>query len=113
MASKRIKRVNQLIQEELANILLKEIELPIGIMATISRIETAADLKSAKAHLSIIPFARAQEILRIFKKNISHIQYALGQQVKLKFTPKIKFFIDSSEDRAGQINRFLDEIKKE
>lgn len=82
-------------------------------MATISRIETAADLKSAKVWLSIIPFARAQEILLIFKKNISRIQYALGRQVKLRFTPKIKFFVDNLEDEAGQINSLLDEIKKE
>lgn len=100
-------------REELANILLKEIELPQGTMATISRVETMADLKSARVWLSIIPFGRSQEILQIFKKNISRIQFALGKQVKFRFTPKIKFFNDHLEDKAGQIIQLLDEIKNE
>ena len=111
MASKRIKRVNELIREELANILLREVELPKGIMATISRVETSADLKSAKVWLSIIPFDQASEALEIFEKNISHIQHTLGKRIILKFTPKIKFYIDQSEDRAKDINQLLDEIQ--
>lgn len=112
MASRRIKQVNELIREELSQIFLKELELPLGVMATISRVKTSADLKSAKVWLSIIPGGQAQEILKSLQKKAGYIQSLLGKKVILKFTPKPTFVLDDSGEKAEKITRLLDEIKE-
>ncbi len=38
--SKRIPQVNQLIKKELSQIILREIEFPVGVLVTLTRVET-------------------------------------------------------------------------
>lgn len=113
MPSKRIKKINEFLREELAIILLRSVELDPKIMVTISRVETAADLKSARVWLSIIPMTCAQATVKIISQNAAAMQNQLGKKITFKFTPKLQFLIDYSQDKAAKLNQLLDEIQKE
>lgn len=112
MPSKRIKKINEFLREELATILLRSVELDPKVMVTISRVETAADLKSARVWLSIIPPDKAQTSVKIISQNASAMQNELGKKITFKFTPKLHFLIDYSQDKAAKLNQLLDEIQK-
>lgn len=112
MPSKRIKQVNTLIQEELGSIISKEIELPSGCLATISKVETSPDLKHAVIWLSILPLDFQKETVGILNKKKKNLQKILNTRLKTKNTPQIHFKIDESEEKAERISRLLDMIKK-
>ena len=44
----RIPRVNQLLQKEIAEILLQELDLPEGVLATVTRVEATGNLQEAR-----------------------------------------------------------------
>lgn len=107
----RISRVNQLIKEKIADILLKEMFVR-DVLITVQKVDTTKDLRYAKIRISVMPFEKSEEILRILKKRTSHIQKELGKFVKIKFLPKIEFQIDKGEEKASRVEEILREIKE-
>ena len=57
--SHRIPQLNSLIQQEVASLLIKEVEFPDGVFVTVSRAEVAPDAESAKVWLSVFPNEQA------------------------------------------------------
>jgi len=107
----RIDRVNKLIKEKIADILFKEIFVKDALI-TVQNVDTSKDLKYAKIKISVIPFKRSEDILKILKKQSPILQKKLGEFVKIKFLPHIIFQIDKSEEKAGRIEEILKNISK-
>lgn len=112
MPSKRIKRINELIKEELGSIIVKEVEFPPNCLVTISKVETSPDLKHTLVWLSILPIDSQKEIIKIITKQRGELQKILNTRIKTRNTPQIQFKIDESEERAEYIIHLLDTIKK-
>jgi ribosome-binding factor A len=111
--SHRIEQVNQFIQEELGNIFLSEIEFPFGSMATITKVVTASDMKSARVSVSVLPIKFAGSVLELLKRKIGHIQSLLNKKMSTKIRPKITFVIDRNQEEASTIESILNLIAKE
>jgi len=111
--SRRIEQVNQLLQKELGELFLREVEFPKNCLVTITKVETSADLKWAKVWISILPIKFAGRVLEILNKKASYFQSLLGKKLFIKFIPKIIFQVDRTEEEASEIERILDQIKKE
>ena len=109
--SLRIKRVNQLIKEKIADILLKEIFVE-GVLITVQGVDTSKDLKYTKIKVSVMPFNQSERVLDILEKKAPNIQKQLNAIIKIKFVPRIKFEIDITEERADRINKILKKISK-
>ena len=105
----RIKRVNQLIKEKIADILVKELSFD-DVLITVQNVDTSKDLKYAKVGISIMPFERSEEILKILQNQTSNVQKELNKAIQIKFVPKIKFEIDIGEEKADRIEKILREI---
>lgn len=111
MASRRLKQVSTFIQEELGSIFSKELELPLGCLVTISKVETSPDLKNAIVWLSILPINLAEQALKIIQRQKKDLQRILNTRFQTKNTPQIQFKIDESEERAERITHLLDTLK--
>ena len=72
--SKRIEQINALLQQIIAEILIENIEFEPGVLATITRVDTAADLGHAKIFVSVLPIAKKKEAFNKIKKSIFEIQ---------------------------------------
>jgi len=107
----RIKRVNQLIQEKVANLLLKEVSFDKNILVTVQNVDTSRDLKYAKVRISVMPFEKSEQVLKILEKQTSNIQKELNKAIQIKFVPKIKFEIDRGEEKASRVEEILRGIK--
>jgi ribosome-binding factor A len=101
MSTHRIEKVNELIKREAATALLREIEMPHGTIATIARVQSETDLKTAKIFLTIFPEYRAKEGLEYIRKNAGAIQHALNHRLQMRFVPQLSFYLDTARD-AGQ-----------
>ncbi|HEX67559.1 MAG TPA: ribosome-binding factor A, partial [bacterium] len=65
MSSRRLPRVNSLLKEEIANILLKEIDFPKEVLVTVTRVECSPDLRQAKIYVSVIPKEKKERVFKI------------------------------------------------
>jgi len=110
--TKRVLRVNQLIQRELSQIILREVEFPSGILVTITRVETSPDLKETKVFISSIPDDQTPKILEILNKLIYQLQQGLNKRLNMKPVPRIRFVKEAKTKEAGRIEELLEQIKK-
>ena len=109
--SHRIAQINELVKHEVNNLLLTEIDLPKGCLATIISVEISSDLRHAKIWVSVIPNQFTGKVLDILNKNIGHLQFLLNKKLSIKPLPRINFAIDDTEKKAAEIEKLLDEIK--
>jgi len=107
----RIERINQLIREKVAEILLRDIFIK-GALITVQEVDTSKDLNHAKIKVSVMPFFESVKVMKILEKQAPIIQAKLNSAVRMKFVPRIKFIIDRSEEKAGKVEEILKSIKK-
>lgn len=106
----RIKRVNQLVKEKIASILLRELSFDKNILITVQNVDTSRDLKYAKIGVTIMPVDKSEEVLKILEKQNHYIRKELGKVIKIKFIPEIKFKIDKGEEKAERVEEILRRI---
>ncbi len=111
--SNRIPRVNALIKRELSQIFLKEIDFPRGVLVTITKIESSANLKEVKVYISIMPNSKAGRISGILNKIIYGIQQSLNKRLRMRPIPRIKFEIEQKTEEAARIEELLEKVKNE
>lgn len=110
--TERLAKVNQLLKEELSKILLKEVEFPPGILATITRVDTSPNLIQSKVYVSFLPEAKTKETLNILQKQVYFLQQKLNSRLRMRPTPKIIFVLEKETEKAGRVETFLEELKK-
>lgn len=110
---KRIPRVNQLIKKELGELILKEIDFPKDVLTTITRVETSSDLKESRVFISVFPENKAQEVMRILMREIYFLQQKINQRLKMRFLPRLLFFLEEKTAEAGEIEEILEKLKRE
>ncbi len=108
MSGDRMKQVNELIHHQVAELLLREVELPIGTFVTITRVETTRDLRYATVYVTAIPDGKRVTIMKSLNRGRSDIQKALGGKIQMKFTPRVHFEFDSGEITAQGVYEYFD-----
>lgn len=106
-------KVNKLIKQTLGQIIHEEIELPADILVTITKVETARDLKNARIYISILPDNHGPAILKKLTKKAVALQQLLNEKVCWRFVPKLKFVWDKTEAAAAEIDELFKQIAKE
>lgn len=111
--SNRIAKINRHLQRVIGEILLKEVDLPLDILVTISRVETTPNLRYSDIWLYILPAEKSEDILELLKGQIYDIQGSLNRSLQFRPLPRIRFKYDAGGVYADTINKKLDEIKSE
>ena len=109
--AKRIARVNQLIKKELSQIILREIDFPLGVLATLTRVETSANLIESKIYISVLPGTQSLKVFQILNSQIYNLQQRLNHRLKMRPIPKIKFLKEQETEEAGKIEEILEKLK--
>jgi len=107
----RLTRVNQLLKKEIAEIMLKELNLEQGL-TTLTRVECSKDLKKADVFISVIPEKEFKSALDYLNRQIYHIQKLLNKKLKMKNVPKIKFVKENLTTKAANIEKILKNLKE-
>ncbi len=111
--SKRIARVNELLQREISGQLHRHYRgEAVGI--TISGVETVSDLRHARVYYSVL--GGDEERVRaesLFRRVGGDLRHRVGKEVVLKYLPHLEFRYDPSFARAADIMEILDEIDNE
>jgi len=111
MVRYRPSRVGELLQAEIAHLLLRQLKDPRLSMATISRVEVSSDLRHACVYISRIGSeAEQQAALQGFQHAAGFIRSQLGKHLKLRYTPELVFRLDTTIAYGVRISRILHDL---
>jgi ribosome-binding factor A len=104
----RADRVSQLIRQILAETLQKKIKDPRINTVIITGVKMSPDLKNAKIYFALSGTEdRIKQAELGFKQASGFLKRALGQELTLRYMPKLSFFYDDSFDYGSRIEELL------
>lgn len=109
--SDRMIKVNQLLAQQLGQLIVSELELPQGVIVTITKVVTSPDLRHARVFLSVLPEEKQRETMSILINNVGELQKTLNDKITLRVIPKLRFNIDETEKEATSIDYLLDNLQ--
>ncbi|MDO8743071.1 MAG: 30S ribosome-binding factor RbfA [Candidatus Azambacteria bacterium] len=111
MSQERAEKFNGLLKKELGRVVFDFLDIKPGVLVTITRVITAANLFSANVFISIYPPSEAKAVLNKLRRSIYQIQQLLNKKLKVRPVPKIIFKFDENPEEADNIEKILEEIK--
>jgi len=79
---------------------------------TVSFVKVSKDLKVASVYIMPLGGKNKEKILEVFNENKFLFQKAISnEKLKVKYTPKIKFYLDDTFDEAQKIQKLLSNEK--
>ncbi len=109
---RRVEKLANLLREELAGILKRDIEFPDGVLVTVTRVALSPDGHYASAFISVLGGDKPQSALEILAKNIYHIQQTVNRRMPVRPVPKITFQRDQEEERRERVEESLAQLRK-
>jgi ribosome-binding factor A len=103
----RVDRINELIRTTVAEIIAREVELPLGNFVTVVKVDTSRDLRYARVFVSVFPEKKFGKTLEVLRKKLFLIQGALNKKLHMKPLPRIEFVADKTEAEADKIEKIL------
>lgn len=111
MASYRPIRVGELIQGEIAELLLRHLKDPRLNMATVSRVDVSPDLRHARVSISRMGNeTEQQETIEGFVHATGFIRNQLGKRLKLRYVPDLTFQLDTTIAYGVRISSMLHDL---
>lgn len=114
MESKRPERVADLIQREVADILLRRVKDPRVSLVTVTATEVSRDLQNATVFFCLTGTSEAAALetaLEGLNKARGFIRQELGKRLRLRYIPQLAFRYDASLDYGEKIERLLKELQ--
>ncbi|KEI73167.1 30S ribosome-binding factor RbfA [Endozoicomonas elysicola] len=108
----RKQRVAEQIQKELAQLIQLEMKDPRLGMVTVSAVEVSRDLAFADVYVSFLGVDEQERIdqsLKILGQAAGFLRSQLARAIKLRFTPQLRFYYDSSLQRGAYLSSLIDE----
>jgi ribosome-binding factor A len=107
-------RINEEVLHELSNIIRGEIKDPrIHPMTSVTAVEVAPDLKTAKAYISVLGDEEAQQsTMAGLKSAEGYIRRELARRINLRNTPEIRFILDQSIEYGIEMSKKIDALTK-
>lgn len=111
----RADRVRKAIIREFSDILTHEVKDPklVNQLISVTDVEVSGDMRHAKVFVSIMGDETLQnEIMEVLKENTPKIRSAIGQRIRLRYTPEIDVRLDNSLERGARITQLLNQISR-
>ncbi len=110
--TQRTDRIDQLLRQEIGEILARDIQDPRIGFVTITDVETAPDLSTARVWVSVIgqPEEREQT-LKALQRAMPFVRHELGGRVRLRRIPELHLRSDDTAQRGTRVLRLLAELE--
>jgi ribosome-binding factor A len=109
--SKRTERVADLIRREMMDILMRKMRDPRLSFISVTGVEVAADLGSAKIWLSSLDgVEKRAEIVKVLTHAAPFLRRELAPRLGLREVPELRFAYDESIERGARVEDLLRRI---
>ncbi len=110
---KRADRLADEIKHIIAEILIKQVQIPEAGMLTLIKANLTPDLMTANVYFSYLNENKTpDEILELLKKNVKTIRFLMGKELSIKHLPQIRFHYDDSMEKAEKIEQIFHKLHK-
>jgi ribosome-binding factor A len=112
--SRRTERVSVLLHEEISRLLLEGLHDPrLGQLVTVTKVEISSDLRVATVLITVLGDDPddTRDAMAGFMSASGFLRREIGQRLKLKRTPELRFSLDGSIKEGDHVLALLDSIK--
>jgi ribosome-binding factor A len=108
--SERMRRVNAAVREVLSEAVGALKDPRIGFV-TVTGVSTSSDLREARVYVSILG-SEEERVRTLDGLAAAHgvLQARLGEELKMKRTPRLTFEYDPTVERGVRMSRLIDEL---
>lgn len=111
---RRVARVEKEIQVTVAKYLISGFSRKLPGLVTVSFVKMPADLRTAKVYVSVLGAdADFEQVIEILNDRAFEIQKFIGQELKMRYCPKLTFFEDHTTEQVLKVEKILQEIKQD
>ena len=107
MGTRRTKRLGNLIQAELGDLLLKKVKDPRVGMVSVTAVDVAPDLSQAKVYFSLLDESRRQEAQAGLKAAAGFLRGQLAARLNLKSMPRLIPVYDDSLVQGARMDQLV------
>jgi len=109
----RIEKINDLVRDSLSEIFGHELSFKKGILVSISKVDTTADLKNSLVYLSVFPESEKNYVEKTIQHEIGKLQKCLNQKLQTRILPRLKFIMDDKQEKISELEKIFEQIRKE
>jgi ribosome-binding factor A len=110
----RARRIGDRIQEELSQLLQREVSDPRLVMLTVTDVEVDRELAFATIYITATGGEeRMEEVMQALEGAQGFIRRSLATRVNLRSFPRLRFRWDFSQERGARIDELLDMLSSE
>ena len=112
MSSKRMGRINEELQRELARLIPTVKDPRVTGLISVTGVEATTDLKYAKVYISALDKSDMKELLKGLKSAAGYLRREVGRSLQLRATPELTFVEDTSIGQGARIQAVLRGLEK-
>ncbi|MCY4153711.1 MAG: 30S ribosome-binding factor RbfA [Gammaproteobacteria bacterium] len=110
----RNQRVADLLQREIARLLLKETSFREAGLITVSFVDVSPDLKNASVYFTCLePTCSEEALTDLLNERARHFRRLLGQSLALRAVPQLVFRFDHNLHRANRLTELIDRVNQD
>lgn len=114
MAKHRSNRLAETLKHEISQLIREELKDPRIGFVTVTSVEVADDLGSAKVYVSVLGDSQAaKDSLDALKGAAGFVRSEIGKRVRLRYAPEIVFKYDTSIEHGAHIAQLLRGVQPE
>jgi ribosome-binding factor A len=110
MAPSRKERLAEQVKEMLSRIILFELQDPRVSFTTVTGVELSGDMRRAAVKISVMGDEKEQTVtFNTLRRAQGYVQKLLGERLKIKYVPSIRFVLDESIKKSVELSKTLRE----
>jgi ribosome-binding factor A len=111
-------RVGEIIRHALADVLTRgHLQDPalVGQIVTVPEVRMTPDLKLGTCFVMPLGGREVDAVVAALNRNAKFLRGEVGRNIELKFTPELRFRVDTSFDEGARIDKILrsDEVQRD
>ena len=111
MTSRRTAKLAQAVLEQVSSTILFGLKDPRVKNVTVTRAEVTADLRNAKVYVSVMGDEKTQKLcMQGLNSARGFLQAKLGDRLQTRYTPVLKFILDSGVKHSFEVSKRLREV---
>ena len=111
MSSRRVLRAAEAIREVVSTAILLELHDPRIQDVTVTFVEVARDMRTAKVHVSIMGDDKKQELtLHGLRSAAGYLQQQIGDRIETRYIPRLNFVLDLGVKHSLEISQILQDV---
>ncbi len=111
MSSRRVLKAAEAIRQVVSTAILVELRDPRVSDVTVTRVELASDMRSAKVHVSVMGDEAKQNLcLKGLQNSAGFLQQKVNDRIDTRYTPRLQFVLDQGVKNAAAVAQILKEV---